>query len=360
MKLHAALWSLPLALAFGCEDPPAADDAPSLEAALFDQLECIGLARPSTLQHLRDALHHPDPDRLRALLLAPQELAAVVAVAGPQAEAAVVVVRNLLHLLDSGAAADLLENGWDGVQCGEPVSVECTAGRGAVAVDCDDDDVAVGIRIELEACMLRGKSLDGAVTVARDGADARVQLDALTLDETRALGGELLLLARVDDGLRDRFSFAVRQPTALRLQDNGGPDGGRSCGEELRLQDVDVSVADDVVAVAFAGQHEDRERTVGLRTIGDELSFDGDCGCPRPGAGLQVEVPRPLGHDDATATATVRWVESQQPGFCAAAEVELSDWPSTCADVNNLGGDCARTATATSLSALLSAFCVER
>ncbi|MDP2342307.1 MAG: hypothetical protein Q8O67_15235 [Deltaproteobacteria bacterium] len=346
-----------LALAASCEAPPidAHDPMGSLEAALFDQLECSNLSRPSTIEHLRDALHHPE--RIGALLFAPHELASVVALAGPQAEAAVVVVRNLLRLVNSGAGQELLEHGWDGVQCGEPVSLECTAGRGSVIVDCEVGTVH-GIRIEAEACTIHGENVDGALDLRRgDDDDAVIVLDGLTINETKELQGELVLHHSVDD---DLHSFAVRSPATLRLVDHGGPQGGRSCGEELRLQDLDVSVDDDDVSVAFAGFQENRARKLGLGTVDDELVFDGACGCPRAGAGLQVEVPHPLGHQDETAIATVRWVKTSLPGFCAAAEVELADWPSTCADLHNLDGDCAQQATASSLSVLLSAFCVEK
>ena len=67
------------------ERDPLAVVAP-FEDALFDVLECQDIARPSTLDRVRDVLHEPTSDEVQALLLNPADLATVVAKGGVQVE----------------------------------------------------------------------------------------------------------------------------------------------------------------------------------------------------------------------------------------------------------------------------------
>jgi hypothetical protein len=359
----------------GCgllSDPPLPPAPPTPEAALqeledavFAQLACEERLRPSTLQRLRDVIDGADVDTVRALLLNPQDLARVVALGGAQVEAPVVVARNLFALVDSGAAHDLLAHGWDGLQCGEAQPLLCTAGGEAAVVDCDDDGAPSALRLSFDGCTLGGVVYDGDVGFARVDDDdgvaalsfgasaARPEGRALTIDEFRRLDGSLVVDVGAGAG---RFVAAVTAPDVFEFFDHGGLASGLDCAAETVVTAVSVDVGDSDAVVALSASRKSPDVSVGIETFGDHLRFAGDCGCPQPGSGAFVDVPRPLGRAGETGRARVSWGDGGGDR-CASVDVELVSWPDDCAGLDDLDGDCGKGATEATLEALFGALC---
>src|SRR4051812_32182240 len=145
-------------LVAGC----SADPVQEAEDAVFAKLVCEDVARPSTLARLRAVFDHPSPQTAAAFATNPQGLATLVSIAGPEAEGVVVALRNATR------AEELFAHGWDGVQCGEPFALDCTAGDETASVSCDDG-VANRVDLKLAKCTLGGMVLDGTVAIVRDG-----------------------------------------------------------------------------------------------------------------------------------------------------------------------------------------------
>jgi len=322
--------------------------AEALEDFLVDELTCADVVRPSTLNRLRDVLHDPDAEALADVLLDPADLASLVARGGPQLEGAVVVAQNLRRLVDSGAGADLLAHGWDGVQCDEPQVLSCTAGTVTSSVGCTAG-TATDIVLAFDDCVLRGQKRDGAIQLTRDLDNDVAGFDvAVVTDETQAVQGAGLL----DIGHADAFTIALTD--GFVVVDHGGIDAGLSCGAELRLRDAGFDLADDTATITVALTRDTRDEHLELATTSPVI-FDGACGCPLPGAGIVMDVPRPLGRDGETARAQITWSASNDVNACAQANVTLSQWPLSCGV-----GDCGQAATAAAMTSLLSALCYVR
>lgn len=319
---------------------------PDLEDAMIEKLTCAELVRPSTLHRLQEVLRNPNADDIAALLLNPADLAGLIAQGGPQLEGAVVVAQNLRLLVDSGAGADLLAHGWDGVQCGERQVVACTAGRVTSTVGCTAG-LPTDIVLAFDSCVLQGFKQDGALQLARDLDNDVASFDVgIVNNEIQVLQGAGLL----DLGHADAFTVALTD--GFSVVDHGGMAGGLSCGAENRLSEAGFDLADDTATVTLALTHDTRDEHLAFATT-SPVVFDGHCGCPLPGAAIVMDVPRPLGREGETARASISWSESDDDNACARANVTLSDWPTDCL----VGGDCAKAATASAMTKLLSAFC---
>lgn len=337
------------------------DAAAAIEDALFAQLECEELVRPSTLERIRAVLHDPGADELRALLLNPQDLASVVALGGAQVEGPVLLARNVLRVVETGAAADLLANGWDGVSCDEPVTLACTAGEETSTVRCDGA-AASSITLSFAGCTLGGTVADGALTLSRipgDDGVAALSFEGLTFDEVQRLEGALLLDVPLEPGAGDgSLTALVASPDTLSVVEHGGLASGLSCAAETTFDRAGLSVTATDAIVEAQARHLTPDQVVGVETFGEHLRFgDRLCGCPLPGSGMLVDVPRPLGRAGEIARARVTWAAATDAGACADAKVTLEDWPSTCDGVQDVSGDCARAATEQTLERLFDALC---
>jgi hypothetical protein len=374
MSMHMTLRSLAVltvAGVAGCDlvddiempTPPPAEDiiddlepvdvAQALEDALFEHLQCEEILRPSTIERLRELIHDPSFEDLEAVLTSPQDLATVVSFAGAEVEGAVVVARNLEQLIATGALADVVANGWDGVQCGEPVTVQCTAGAQTSTVGCFENEVRA-VSVDLDNCTLGGTVHDGAVTLRRlEADDSRgvLEFEGLALNEIKVLDGSISL--RIGDGGATRASLVSN----LAYTEHGGPEGGLSCGARLALSSLEVSLDDGQGFVSFAAQRDTADDSIALETFGAHLQLDpSTCACPLAQSGLRLDVPRPLGRAGETARAEISWSSTSDPGLCAEATVALVGWPGDC-DGLDVDGDCGRDATARTLSGLFTALC---
>lgn len=251
--------------------------------ATLDALVCEDALRPSTARALQAAWDHPDADALAALVT-PQDLARVVAFV-PQAEAVVVVGRNVWSIVDSGFGKDVVEHGWDGVQCGEPVTLQCTAGSGVSVVDCDDDDSAFAITQQLEGCTLHGVIVSGVVVLGKDDDD-RVTVDVdVVVDEVREVRGAFV----VDDhGLRSTGPIGFRDHP------------GTGCAGAYTFDDLAVQADGDTTRLAVVGAVDDDDHDVAVDSGG---VYDGTSLCPRAGAQMVVAVPRPFDEEHSAAVA---------------------------------------------------------
>jgi hypothetical protein len=353
MRLAVALTML--AWAAACDGPVDDLKRDAMKAAtdaIFEDLECQKLARPSTLARLRALLENPSADAASALLFAPEHVATLVSMAGPEAEVAVVVVRNTLAVAEH--AGFLAEEGWDGLACADPTTLLCTVGEMSISVVCDDAGAA-GIEIALARCALHGSVLDGALSLWREGEDTQAVFSALSVDETKVIDGTVTLaIGHGADGL----GAAVRTVDGLRYIEHGGPAGGLSCGSQLRVETLATTANDDgALVVQLSGAHETAARSVGVQTFRRHLSYDGACACPLPGSAVAFDVPSPLG-DEGTVRVSVTYVDADDEERCATARVELEGWPTTCSGLETVDPDCAADATASTLSQVLTAFCV--
>ncbi len=354
--------------------PSVAEVRRELEDALLEKLTCDETLRPSTLQRMRAVLEDADDETIGALLLNPQDLASVVALGGAQVEAPVIVARNLLRIFADGTANDVVENGWDGVSCGEAVPLSCTAGEQRSVVDCDADGAATALRLSFDLCTLGGVVYNGAVTLTRlsdvgvvDVGAAEVAalgFDDFTFNEVRRLDGTLLIdVGPVDVGTSaDRFVADISDAQRFSFVEHGGLASGLECASETTFATLGLDVDGDSAFVKMGASRADPDVTVGIETFGDHLRF-GDpsvCGCPLPGSGALIDVPRPLGRAGETGKARVTWQPSSDATLCSQPRVELVTWPESC-DVGESGvdvdGDCARGATEDMLAAALGALC---
>lgn len=354
--------SLAGAAAAGCGAPEPGSARDAFEDAVVDRMVCEDLARPSTIGRLRDALDRPGLDTAAAFALAPEDLAGIVSLAGPQAEAVVVVVRNVGFVVNSGFGADLVDGSFDGVSCGDEVAIACVAGSGVSVVECGADGVPTAVSQKLDRCVLHGTQLDGTVRVSKDATKAqhlRVDVNDLSVNETSAVHGvlDVTLAPALSTKLSTRGArpFSLRLVEPFALEDHGGLDGGFSCGEELDLDVLDVVVDGETTRLAINGAQRSRERDVGVSSDDGEVVFDGSCACPRPGSTLSLEIPRPLGGESETSIARVQWSEATDEDACAAVDVEIVGWTNACDVID--GVDCGRGAVEATLGALLQSFC---
>ena len=299
----------------------------ALADAVFEKLACEEIVRPSTLTRLRAVLENADAATIQALLLNPQDLASIVALGGWQVEAPVIVARQL----------------WSGLS----------------TVSCDVDGAAAAVHLSFTGCSLGGTVYDGALSFTRvvdDNARAGLGFAGFTLNEIRRLDGQLQV--KVGAG-PDAFVAAVTAPSVFAVIDHGGLDAGLECGAETTFEAVAVDIANDHAVVQMIALRADENGSVGIETFGNHLSF-GDpaqCGCPQPGSGAFIDVPRPLGRAGESARARITWQASTDPSLCSLPQVQLESWPTDCDVLVDVDGDCAQGATESSLGLLLGALC---
>jgi hypothetical protein len=363
----------------GCGAPADTEAVTAaISDAVVDHLACQDTLRPATLARLQAALTDPGLDTVQALVLAPEDLASAVAVAGPQAEAAVVVARTLWMVVDSGVGPRIVSGEWDGLHCDDVVPVPCTAGTASSVVVCDDgprhgDGIGRDVEViqSFDRCTLRGVILDGDVRLSRTNDDGvlRADLEKLAIDDRNELSGAFAVVmpadhSDVDADLDNSLSLAglsARIIEPIIFKSHGGLDGGLSCGEELDLDTLGIDVATEATRVAIAGAWNTPERSVGVVTGDGGLRFDGACACPTGGSGVSFEIPRPLGRDDQTALAHVAWhTPTASDGDCAIVTVDVDGWPTSCGGLEGVGSDCGAGAVQATMQALLQAMCTTR
>ncbi len=295
---HARMLSLVsvlvVAVTTGCE---------AQQHATVDTLVCEDALRPSTAQALQEAFTHPDLDNLAAIV-SPQDLARVVALV-PQAEAVVVVGRNVWSVVDSGFGKDVIAHGWDGVQCGEPVTLQCTAGAGVSIVDCDDGG-AFQITQQLDGCTLHGVTVDGVVVLGKDGDAVGVDVDVV-VDEVSGIAGEFVV-----DG------HGLRSTGPVRFDDHAG----YSCASSMGFDDMAVQADGETTRLSFVGSVDDDGPGVVVDSKG---IYDGASACPLPGAALMVGV--------GDVTATIAFDKA------VSVDVDGHDVPALAAAVQAMCGD---------------------
>ncbi|MCC7110837.1 MAG: hypothetical protein IT382_16210, partial [Deltaproteobacteria bacterium] len=222
---------------------------------------------------------------------------------------------------------------------------------------------AVGVEAEAAAKAALSAGTDAVVlslpeigdTRALPVSAARLSFDGLTFDEVERYQGSLLLDVGVGPGA---FAAAVSATDQLEIIEHGGLTAGLECSAGTRFEVASFSLAADVATIEMSIEKQDPDKTLGLETFGEHLTFSGaDCACPDAGSGVLVDVPRPLGQDGAVARARVTWSATAEAGLCARAEVALEGWPQSCDAVNDVAGDCAQGATAAVLAELLTSLC---
>jgi len=343
--------ALPVVLVCACTEPPSLDDARgTFEDALFDHLTCDEIARPSTLERLRALINEPTTDEAIALLTAPEDLASLVSLAGPQVEVTVIAIQNVHLAATSGLGQELLDGGFDGLTCDDVVPIACTAGTASSTVLCDDGVSVSGLTQGFDGCVLRGALMDGALTFSRqaDGS-ARLAGETFSLDEVRALEGGLVLA--VGDG-----TFAATDDDGVAFVDFGGPESGLSCGERLSLTTASLSVDGSAVRVELDGSHATPDGATALRTKGAHVRVADPlvCPCPDDGSVLEVTLPR-VGGTDADGVLEVRWAGAGEEGACRGVTVAALSWPSTC---TGFGDGCGQGAFESTMASMLGAFCI--
>lgn len=340
-------------------DPPVVPDVPedpvaALEDAIFDALQCEEIARPSTLQRIRDLLHDPTAEELQALLTAPEDIATIVAMGGLKVEGSVVLARNLARVL---SGEPVVQGGWDGVECGS-VALACTAGEKTSTVLCEQG-VPVSVDVAFEGCVLDGTLYDGALAYDRVDGDpgaARVAFSSFTIDEVKRADGAL----EVRVGLEDGVSASAGGDSAFVIESHGGPTSGLSCGEALTIDALALDADLSGGVLQLDGRNVTDDGSFGIRTTGEHLAFEtpAACGCPIVGSAVELELPRPLGRAGEEALLRVEWKASADAALCAQAQVTAVQWPGDCAGIDEASRDCGRAATEQTLSELLTAFCV--
>jgi hypothetical protein len=332
--------------------------AAKIEAELVDFLECDGGVKPSTIARVRELLRDPDELSLGDLVAAPEDVAELVGVAGLTVEAYVLLAKNFLLLFEQGHLTTLVEQGADGLTCGDTITLACTAGTGTTQVLCPAGQART-IRSSYTGCVLSGTRLDGVMTVAIPATDmtsALVSFDGLVLDEvTRVVGSAALDL----DATKSAQTLAVQAMSGLQLISHGGSGGGKSCGETLTLERLELGNEPARARVGFKGSKASVDATYALETFGaEDLAWDKPfaCACPRPGAGLLLSVPRPLGRAGQTASMRVTY-GAAAAGSCAVAKVEMVDWPTDCSFLENPTSDCGKGAAQDVIAPLLTALC---
>lgn len=367
--MRCAVVLAPLAL-FGCEwfdtaesvvdhggeaieDPARTPEL--VEEVVAEALECHDVLRPSTIERVRDVLHDPTFEEVGALVTAPEDLATIVSMAGPKVEIAYVLARNLVFLADE---ASILRTTADGYACGEALSVACTGGTKTTTPSCDDEGFVREVRVAFDRCTLDGVVYDGAATLTQvdgDAGAARVAFDALSMDETDVLQGAVFV--RFDQ--QDAFMASLREVGGLKLVSHGGPEAGKSCGEELSLDAVAIVIDERGAAIELAGSKRDDEQTASLRTKGEHLTFTAPrpCACPDPGSMIEVQVPRPLGEPGDEALLQVAWQATDAADACAVVDVQALSWPDACYGLEHAGADCGERALVETTRRILQALC---
>lgn len=339
-----------------CDDapPPTPQSARArLEDALFDHLACDEVARPATLARLRALVDDPTTDEAIALLTAPEDLASLVAMAGPQVEGTVFVARNLHLAATAGHGQALLDDGWDALDCADTVTIACTAGTGTSAVRCDDGVSPSGLTLDFDGCTLTGRLLDGPLVFNREPDDrARVGGAGFSVDEVRTIEGELL----IEVGPGGSGLAAEDAGAGVAFVDFGGPEGGLSCGERLTADRAVIDVDGAAVRLELTGRNTTTDGEVGLVTKAAHVQITDAavCACPDAGSAMELRLDSVLGGPDP-GVLEVAWSGNGGDGTCRTVAVTATTWPTDC---SGLDDDCGKGAIEATLGAMMSAFCV--
>lgn len=330
--------------------------AQKIEDQVVDYLTCAGVARPSTIQGVADALKDREKLGLQELLMAPDNVGRIIGLAGVTFEGYVVLARNLYLLSSNGLGQELLKDGPDALECDKQIELACTTGKATSTAICSGGKV-FGVRTSYEACLLRGDRHDGTVLMSLDGEDrtkVTLDFDGFKINELDELRGDL----SVDvDASQQAQLLALSSEESLQLSSFGGAEGTLSCGQTKTLERLSVTRDASGVEVNFSGQKRTKEETYALKTVGQHLKWSNSfgCSCPEAGSGLEIGLPKPLGRADEVATLRVDFVQGS--GACAGVKISLPDWPTTCDLKESPFKDCGRKAIEDVISPLMNAVC---
>lgn len=365
--MRRAAWCVAVACGLvlsGCSDVEETGDeardrlAAKIEAELVDFLECDGGVRPSTIARLQQIIKDPKQLKLKDLVVAPEDVAGLVGMAGLSVEGYVLLAQNFLLLFEQGHVKSLIEQGRDGLMCDDVLTLACTAGTGTTKVLCPQGGTRT-IESSYSGCVLRGRKHEGKMWIAVPAADqtsAQVTFGGLVLDEVTAITGDIALDL---DATKTSQTLTLGEASELQIVSHGGPSGGRSCGEQLTVSRLELGNTPMEAKIGVKGDKRTVDATYALETFGpSQLSWAKPfaCACPGVGSGLQVSVPRPLGRADQTATMRVTY-GAGAAGSCATARVELVDWPTDCSFLENPTSDCGKSAARDVIEPLLTAMC---
>ncbi len=330
--------------------------AKKLEDEVRDYLVCAGMDRPNTLSEVASLLRDRDKIGLQELLMAPDNLAQLVGMAGATVEGQLLLARNLQQLAQQGLIQKLIQEGSAAISCGETAPVLCTSGQALTRAVCDGQALK-HVEADFHGCMFGGTQRQGVVRVMPDPSDRSsltFHFDDLQSGPLESLSGALVL--DVDLSV-DAQSFSLISQLGLISRARGGHDGAFSCGQTQTLNLLSVDRAEGELAIGLAGRRQTKDATYQLETFGDHLSWRADhaCTCPVAGSGLRLGVPKPLGRADQVATLEVRFV----PGAsgCSKIDATLVDWPTQCSVTESVLRDCGKSAAEALLSPLLDTLC---
>jgi hypothetical protein len=337
------------------EDDPVVDE---IEAFFADYLQCSEKIRPSTIERISDVLHDPSEQTVVDLVTSPEVVADVVAQAGIQVEATVILLRNLELLYGEGHAAELLSGGWESLSCDDTITLACTQGSGSSTALCSSGSAVDSVAFDLDACILQGTKMEGGVAFAArsaNGIGATVTFDDLIFDEVDLIAGAVSLDAQAGSSAKD---LALDTGAQLLLEAHGGPEGA-SCGERTTLDTFVVSATASSLRVELDGEKESADSRYALRTVGEHLNFtpELDCACPTPGSGLEMTFPQPFADTDDDATVRINYGPANDPERCASVSVTIVEWPTDCALVDGIPDDCGAESARRAIGDLLEPFC---
>lgn len=360
MQKLTILFCAPLALMAlaSCEFEPERQ-VELLRESLTDLLECQAGMKPSTIEAVEEALSDPEPGALAGVLMRPELLARAVSMVSSELEGAVVLVRNVGLLLEQGHVQTLLNDGLQepSLDCGDALTLACTAGQGTSTVRCDEEGEVDGVQLDLDGCVLQESHFQGGAWFAVDSGDAsrlRLQLDRLLLDEVKELDGGLVL-ERVP--ACETLEMALGGETPLQMLDHGGVEGGLSCGETTRIERLRASHEEARTDLDLAMETRSQDGHTALRSLGEVIFVQGDgCACPLPGAAVELTFTEPLPWNDEQGTMRVYYREPSSSEQCADVEVEVVEWPEECLGAA-FSRDCGREASRSLMEGLLGALC---
>lgn len=334
--------------------------ADKLEKEIVDYLTCAGVARPSTLMDVAAVLKNKDLIKLNDLLMAPENAAQLVAIAGVTVEGAVLLLQNVRLLTEQGHLKQVLNGQVDELTCGDTVTLACTSGTGSTTVACDANDQITSVTSSYDACFLRGKPYGGQVTTTIDPNDktkVAFAFNNLTIDEVDVYNGQMTI--QVDVGDEGQLFSVDAGGDAFEKQSFGGHMGEFSCGQTLSLETVSVDrKGTGDVAIAFSGSKQTKEDTYTFKSFGEHLKWTADekCTCPLAGSGFEVSIPKPLGRADETATLRVTFEAGS--GTCSSPKVEVLGWPAECSKLTESPfEDCGKASVEKLIAPLLGAMC---
>lgn len=331
--------------------------AARLQNEIQDYLTCAGVARPSTIQAVRDVLTDKEKVKLNDLLMAPKNFAQLVGLAGVTVEGSVLAAQNFRLLLDQGLVQDLVQGRVDTLSCGDTVTLACTAGTGDTLVNCDPNQSVTSVGSTYNDCTLTGRTLDGGViTSLNDDDSVSFELNGLSINDKDVYRGTMTVSAQANQGQSIEID-AIADP--LVRESFGGAQGELSCGQTMTLSlfSVEHTEAGDLT-VALDGRKETKKDTYAFKTSGEHLKWNAQdrCSCPIAGSAFEMDIPEPLGREGTTATLRVTFESGS--GACSQPVVSVLGWPEECSKVTESPfGDCGRSTIEQLVTPLLGAMC---